>query len=206
MFTVSGQGVYKPHATDLVASGFLRSGIYRWGVPDAKFIPKLDIRCLPLAGSVTLSVASDGGAFHDFTTLSTVGVKERTFDGLEDKVFEAEVKVTLARSSGATTGPTLTRWMARAYAAPLRSQIFSVPLIMHHRLSVNGREYWQDVDRELGYLRDLVENPRVVTYQENEETFAVVVENVQMQIAHLVTAHRANDFEGTAIVVMRSVR
>jgi hypothetical protein len=206
MFTVSGHGVYKPHATDLVASGYLRSGIYRWGVPDAKFIPKLDIRCLPLSGSVTLSVASDDGDFYDFTTFSTENAKEKTFDGLEDKVFEAEIKVTLARSSGGTTGPTLTRWMARAYAAPLRSQIFSVPLIMHHKLSINGREYWQDVDAELAYLRDLVETPRVVTYQENEETFAVVVENVQMQIAHLVNAHRANDFEGTAIVMMRSVR
>jgi hypothetical protein len=125
---------------------------------------------------------------------------------LEDKVFEAEIKVTLNRDAVTSTGPTLTRWMARAYAAPLRSQIFSVPLIMHHKLSINGREYWQDVDRELAYLRDLVETPRVVTYQENEETFAVVVENVQMRIAQLVNAHRTNDFEGTAIVVMRSVR
>jgi len=206
VFTVAGLGLYKKHATDLVSSGFLRSGIYRWGVPDAKFIPKLDIRCLPLAGSVTLSVASDDGSFHDFTTLSTVGVKEKTFDGLEDKVFEAEVKVTLARATGATTGPTLTRWMARAYAAPLRSQIFSVPLIMHHRLNVGGREYWQDVDAELAYLRDLVENPRVVVYQENEETFAVVVEQVQMQVQQINYAHVANDHEGTAVVVMRSVR
>jgi hypothetical protein len=62
------------------------------------------------------------------------------------------------------------------------------------------------VDAELAYLRDLVETPRVVTYQENEETFAVVVENVQMQIQQLVNAHRTNDFEGTCIVVMRSVR
>jgi len=206
LFTVAGQGVYTPHATNLVSSGYLRSGIYRWGVPDAKFIPKLDLRCLPLAGSVTLSVASDGGAFHDFTTLSTENVKEETFDGLEDKIFEAEIKVTLARASGATTGPTLTRWMARAYAAPLRSQIFSVPLLMHHKLNVQGREYWQDVDVELGYLRDLVDNPRVVTYQENTETFAVVVENVQMQIQQLSYAHKENDHEGTAIVVMRSVR
>jgi hypothetical protein len=206
LFTVSGVGVFQPHATNLVTSGYLRSGIYRWGVPDAKFIPKLDIRSLPLSGSIQLSVASDGGAFHDFSALSTANVKEKTFDGLEDRVFEAEIKVTLGRSSGGTTGPTLTRWMARAYAAPLRSQIFSVPLVMHHKLSINGREYWQDVDRELGYLRDLVENPRVVTYQENEETFAVVVENVQMQIAQLVNAHRTNDFEGTCIVVMRSVR
>jgi len=206
LFTVSGQGVYTPHATNLVASGFLRSGIYRWGVPDAKFIPKLDLRCLPLVGSVTLSVASDGGTFHDFSSFSTVGAKEKTFDGLEAKIFEAELKVTLTRSASATTGPTLTRWMARAYAAPLRSQIFSVPIIMHHRLSINGREYWQEVDQELAYLRDLVENPRVVTYQENEETFAVVVENVQMQIIQSVHAHNDNDFEGTAIVVMRSVR
>jgi hypothetical protein len=206
LFTVAGQGVYIPHTTNLVSSGYLRSGIYRWGVPDAKFIPKLDLRCLPLAGSVTLSIASDGGAFHDFTTLSTENVKEKTFDGLEDKIFEAEIKVTLARSSGATTGPTLTRWMARAYAAPLRSQIFSVPILMHHKLSVQGREYWQDVDVELGYLRDLVDNPRVITYQENTETFAVVVENVQMQIQQLSYAHKENDHEGTAIVVMRSVR
>ena len=206
LFTVSGQGVYTPHATELVTSGFLRSGIYRWGVPDAKFIPKLDLRCLPLVGSVTLSVASDGGTFHDFTTFAAAGAKEKTFDGLEEKVFEAELKVTLTRSAAATTGPTLTRWMARAYAAPLRSQIFSVPLIMHHKLSINGREYWQDVDRELAYLRDLVETPRVITYQENEETFAVVVENVQMQITQITNSHNANDFEGTAIVVMRSVR
>jgi hypothetical protein len=206
LFTVAGDGVYTPHATDLVSSGYLTSGIYRWGVPDAKFIPKLDIRCLPLSGSVTMSVASDGGDFYNFATLSTLNVKEKTFDGLEDKIFEAEIKVTLTRAASATTGPTLTRWMARAYAAPLRSQIFSVPIIMHHKLSINGREYWQDVDAELAYLRDLVETPRVVTYQENEETFAVVVENVQMQIAQLVNAHRANDFEGTAIVMMRSVR
>jgi len=206
LFTVSGVGVFQPHATNLVSSGYLRSGIYRWGVPDAKFIPKLDLRCLPLVGSVTLSVASDGGDFYDFATFSTVNAKEKTFDGLEDKIFEAEIKVTLARDAVGTAGPTLTRWMARAYAAPLRSQIFSVPIIMHHKLNIQGREYWQDVDIELGYLRDLVDNPRVVTYQENTETFAVVVENVQMQIQQLSYAHKENDHEGTAIVVMRSVR
>jgi len=175
-------------------------------VPDAKFIPKLDLRCLPLLGSVTISVAADGGDFEDFTAFSTSGAKEKTLDGLEDKIFEDEIKVTLTRAAGGTTGPTLTRWMARAYAAPLRSQIFTVPLLMHHKLNLQGREYWQDVDDELSKLRDLVENPRVVIYQENEETFSVVVENVQMQVRQLVYAHKDNDHEGTAIVVMRSVR
>jgi hypothetical protein len=205
VFAVSGLGFYTQHATNLVTSGTLTSGIYRWGVPDAKFIPKLDIRCLPLVGSLTMSVMSDNGSYYDFPTFSTAGSKEKTFDGLEEKVFEAQIKLTLARAT-ATTGPTITRWMARAYAAPLRSQIFTVPLLMHHRLSIGGRDYWQDVDQELRLLRDLVETPRVISYQENEETFAVVVENVQMNVRQLNYAHRANDFEGTAIVVMRSVR
>jgi hypothetical protein len=206
LFTVAGQGVYVPHPTNLVASGFLRSGIYRWGVPDAKFIPKLDIRCLPLRGTVTLGVAADGGDFFDFPTIVTRDIKERTIDGLEQKVFEAEIRIRLDRGTSAAEGPTLTRWMARAYAAPLRSQIFSVPIVMHHTLSLNGRQYFQDVDSELRLLRDLVENPRVVSYQENEDTFSVVVENVQMQVQRIVTAHNENDHEGTAIVVMRSVR
>ena len=205
LFTVSGEGVFVPDATDLVTSGYLTSGVYRWGVPDAKFIPKLDLRCLPLEGSITMSIAEDNGTYFDLPAFSTSGAKDKTFDGRENKVFEAEIKVTLARGS-TTTGPTVTRWMARAYAAPLRSQIFSVPLIMHHKLSIGGREYWQDVDFEMRQLRDLVDNPRVVSYQENEETFAVVIENVQWQALRDSTTHNRWDWEGTAIVVMRSVR
>ncbi len=206
VFVVSGLGIYVEHATNLVASGFLNSGIYRWGVPDAKFIPKLDLRCLPLVGSITISVASDDGDFADFPTFNTANLKEKTLDGLEAKIFEAEIKITLTRSATATTGPTLTRWMARAYAAPLRSQIFSVPIVMHHKLQIMGREYFQDVDEELRLLRDLVESPKVIKYQENTETFAVVVEDVQFRARHITYSHNENDIEGTAIVVMRSVR
>lgn len=205
LFTVSGVGVFTPHATNLVSSGYLTSGIYRWGVPDAKFIPKLDLRTYPLVGSVTMSIASDNGNFYDFTAFNKQGQKESTINGLEERVFEAEIKLTLTQAT-ATTGPTVTRWMARAYAAPLRSQIFSVPLLMHHKLNIQGREYHQDVDVEMALLRDLVETPRVINYQENAETFSVVVEDIRWQARQVVYAHRENDYEGTATVIMRSVR
>jgi hypothetical protein len=93
LFTVSGEGVFVPDATDLVTSGYLTSGVYRWGVPDAKFIPKLDLRCLPLAGSITMSIAEDNGTYFDLPAFSTSGAKDKTFDGRENKVFEAEIKV-----------------------------------------------------------------------------------------------------------------
>ena len=206
VFVVVGLGIYVEHATNLVASGFYESGIFRWGVPDAKFIPKLDLRCRPLNGSVTLSIKSDGGSYHDFQAYTLSGGKDKTITGLEDKIFEAEIKITLGRSATSNTvGPEVTRWMGRAYAAPLRSQIFSVPLLMHHKVNIRGREYFQDVDAEMQFLRDMVDNPRIVAYQENEATFSVIVENVQFEVLDDSNIHNRWDWEGTATVIMRSV-
>ena len=207
VFTVAGHGAYRPHPTDKVASGYLDSGIYRWGVPDAKFIPKWDLRTEPLNGTVAIAVASDSGDFRTVGTQVLAGSLESTFDGFETKVFEAEARLTLTRSAtDSTVGPIVTRWLGRAYAAPLRSQIFSVPLLLHHKLNIRGNEYYMDVDAELNYLRDLVENPRVVTYQENFDTYSVIIEDVRWNPTDSAHNHNAWDWNGTCTMIMRSVR
>ena len=206
VFVVTGTGIYVEHATDKVSTGYFESGIYRWGVPDAKFIPKWDLRVRPLNGSVTLAVKSDGGAYHTFAAYTLPLGKEKTLSGLEDRVFEAEVKITINRSStDNTAAPELTRWMGRAYAAPLRSQIFSIPLLMHHKLNIRGREYYQEVETELKFLRDLVETARIVQYQENEDAFSVIVEDVRFDVTDDSSSNTAWDWEGTATIIMRSV-
>ena len=206
VFVVTGTGIYVEHATDKVSTGYFESGIYRWGVPDAKFIPKWDLRVRPLTGSVTLAVKSDGGAYHSFAAYTLPLGKEKTLSGLEDRVFEAEIKITIDRSAtDNTASPELTRWMGRAYAAPLRSQIFSIPLLMHHKLNIRGREYYQDVETELTFLRDLVETARIVQYQENEAAFSVIVEDVRFDVTDDSSSNTAWDWEGTATIIMRSV-
>lgn len=206
VFVVIGSGIYVEHATDKVSTGYFESGIYRWGVPDAKFIPKWDLRVRPLLGSVTLAVKSDGGAYHSFAAYTLPLGKEKTLSGLEDRVFEAEIKITIDRSAtDNTASPELTRWMGRAYAAPLRSQIFSIPLLMHHKLNIRGREYYQDVETELTFLRDLVETARIVQYQENEAAFSVIVEDVRFDVTDDSSSNTAWDWEGTATIIMRSV-
>lgn len=208
VFTVSGLGAYRTHPTNKVSSGTLETGVYRWGIPDAKFIPKWDLRTQPLNGTVTISVASDNGDFDSIGSQSIANTLESTFDGAETKVFEAEAKLTLERSStDSTIGPVVTRWLGRAYAAPLRSHIFSVPVLLHHVVQdKNGREQYVDVDYELSLLRDLVENPRVVTYQENTESYSVVVEDVRWRPIQSARNHNEWDWNGTCIVIMRSVR
>lgn len=214
VFTVSGLGAYKQHSTNLVASGFLDSGVYRWGVPDAKFVPKWDLRTEPLTGSVRLDAAYNSGddasdsSFNVIGTMTSTSSMEATFDGAELKVFEVEARLTLTRSATSSAlGPTVTRWMARAYAAPLRSQVFSVPLLLHHVVTPsNGKDYWIDVENERVVLEDLVLNPRVVQYQEGDRSYSVIVEDVRWTPYRAYDAHRPWDWDGTCTVIMRSVR
>jgi hypothetical protein len=203
LFSISGDGIYVEDSANLVASGEIVTGTYRWGIPDRKFVAKFDLRTTPLYGTITPSISLDSGNYTEMSPHTTALATESVATGPQSKFIEATFKLILARGS-ATTGPTLTRWMARAYASPARSQVFRVPILMHHRLHVRDTDYYFDVESELRSLRDLVTNPRVVNYQENTETFSVVLEDLEFQVAD---GYQTNwDLEGTCTVTMRSVQ
>jgi hypothetical protein len=203
VFAISGDGIYVEDSDNLVASGEIITGTYRWGIPDRKFVAKFDTRTTPLYGTITPSISIDSGAYTDMSPHNMALATESVATGPQSKFIEAKFKLVLTRGS-ATTGPTLTRWMARAYASPARSQVFRVPILMHHRLHVRDTDYYFDVESELRALRDLVTNPRVVNYQENTETFSVVLEDLSFQVAD---GYQHNwDLEGTCTVTMRSVQ
>ncbi len=207
VFVVTGTGVYVEHATDKVISGTLDTGIYRWGIPDVKFIPKWDLRTKALKGTVQLWVSADGGAYASLGIQSVADSLISAFDGFEDRIFEAEAQLLLRRSdTDLTLGPTVTRWMARAYAAPARAQVFSVPILLHSKIQRRGREYFLDVSEELRLLRNLVDNARVVTYQENLDTYSVIIEDVLWEPLDTEDVHNISEWNGTATIIMRSVR
>ncbi len=204
VFSISGDGVYVEDTANLVETGEIITGTYRWGIPDRKFVAKFDIRTTPLEGTVTPSISSDSSAYTAMTAHLQQSSTESVSTGPQAKFIEAKFKLALARQT-ATTGPTVTRWMARAYASPARSQVFRVPLLMHHKIiDTHGSEHYFDVEAELQALRSLVTNPVVVNYQENTETFSVVVEDLEFQV---IDGYYQNwDLEGTCIVTMRSVQ
>lgn len=202
-FWVSGVGIVVEDSSNLVESAEIVTGTYRWGIPDRKFVAKFDIRTTPLYGTVTPSISLDSGDYVEMSPHTMALTTESVATGPQSKFIEAKFKLAFTRAS-ATTGPTLTRWMARAYASPARSQVFRVPILMHHRLHVRDTDYYFDVESELRALRDLVTNPRVVNYQENTETFSVVLEDLEFQVAD---GYQSNwDLEGTCTVTMRSVQ
>lgn len=202
VFTIEGVGVVVEDTANLVTSGTLETGYYTWGIPDRKFIPRFDVRFQPLSGTVALSTTYDNGAYVTAGSHSLTGDTEHTYLTAQERVIEAGYRLTLTRAS-ATSGPVLTRWMARAYAAPRRSQIITLPVVLHEMLNVEGRNYFLDVEQERRLLESLVDNPRIVTYQERTTTFSVVVEDIEWM--PMDTSRFEPVWEGTCVITMRTV-
>lgn len=204
IFTVSGQGVYIENVSVLASSGYLDTGSWRWGIPDKKFGAFVDFRTLPLNGSIVFSYSYDGGVSTNLATHDSGGSTEFTLTADETSFGEASFKLTFNRSgSDSASGPILTRWQVRAFPAPQRSELFSVPVLLHQRMTRFSRDYQMDVLAELAFLRDLIQNVRIVTYQEGNETHKVVVENIQW--VPVDYGKKPYEFDGTAVVTMRSL-
>lgn len=203
LFSVSGQGLYY-QSSDLCADGYIETGTWRWGIPDRKFVPRFDTRTKPLAGTITSAFAFDGGSYTSLPAVDDAGTTDVTTVGPETGFSDLAIKLTFARSaSTATSGPTLTRWQARAYAAPIRARIFSVPVLLHKKLRVHNRELPMDVPAELSFLEGLVNDASIVSYQEGNDSYNVVVENVEW--IPLDSTNSNWEWEGTAVVTLRSI-
>lgn len=203
LFAVSGQGFYK-ESTDLCATGYIETGTWRWGIPDRKFVPRFDTRTKPLAGTITVAFSFDSGDYTDLPQIDAANSTERTTFGPETGFSDLAIKLTFARSATTTTsGPTLTRWQARGYAAPVRARVFSVPVLLHKKIRVHNRELYLDVDDEIEYLENLVNDASVVSYQEASNSHNVIVENVEW--IPLDSTNSNWNWEGTAVITMRSI-
>lgn len=202
-FAISGVGVVVENASQLVASGTIEGGTWRWGIPDRKFVAKVDARSEPLKGSITAYLSTDNAGYDSLGTWDSANQTEYTFEGSDTKTIEAAIKFTLTRGATVTEGPVFTRWMARAYAAPFRSQVFVVPVLLHHKLNVKGKDYYFNVQDETDALDNLISSPSIITLQIGTSSHSVIVEDVEW--TPLDSYGNTWEWEGTATVTMRSV-
>jgi hypothetical protein len=202
IFTVASVGVVVEDADILVASGSVTTGIYRWGIPDDKFSPRVDVRTEPLKGNVLAEVAVENQDFVDIGIFNAQNQTRHTYIAPENKFIEAAYRFTL-EPSDTNISPVLTRWMSRAYAAPARSRIISVPILLHERFNINNKDYYFDVALERDLLEELTASPRIVTYQEKDDTFSVIIEDARWQ--PVLVSGTDWLWEGTMTLIMRTI-
>jgi len=204
VFGVSGIGIVAEDTTKLVASGEIETGTWRWGIPDRKFVAKIDTRSTPLAGSITSYMKLDDGDYVEAGLWDSQNDIENSFNGSDTRAIEASFKFVLTRSTTNTAmGPTFTRWMARAYVAPFRSQFFVIPILLHRSVRVRDKEYYYDVEDHQNFFDDLIYAPRIITLQIGTFTHAVIVDDVSWESSD---AHGNTwAFDGTLVVTLRSV-
>jgi hypothetical protein len=119
-------------------------------------------------------------------------------------MIEASFKAVLNRDATVTSGPTVTRITGRAYVTPTRSEFFKVPVILHQELNVWGQTYYYDVNAERAEFKELIHNPRVITFQEGTDIYSVIVEDMEWRPSD--ARGREWQWDGTAIITMRSIQ
>jgi hypothetical protein len=203
VFSVAGDGVFKQSANKAV-DGRINTGVYRWGIPDRKVLAFVDLQVEPLKGEVSICRTFDSGACVDIGNLTTANSTYQTYDGPTQTFRESMIELVLKRdASDSTVGPVLQRWQARAVPVPTRSEVFSIPLLLHPMIQVGTQDYFVDVDNELLLLRDLVASGQVVQFQVGTQTYKGVVENVEWETLGFFGS--PIEVEGTATVTLRSL-
>jgi len=204
VFSINAVGVIAEDTTTVVPSGEIEFGTYRWGIPDRKFVAKFDVRTEPLLGSVEAYISNDHSSYVSLGTFSDQSGIEYTYQGTDIKTIEADFKLTLTKGAvGLLDSPIVTRWMARAYAAPFRSEVFSIPVLLHHKIRPRDRDIYMDPEAELENLNNLINNPRIITLQLGTSSYSVIAEDVEFQPTD--STGNTWSWDGTATVTMRSV-
>lgn len=189
LFGVDGAGVYAPTAAT-VASGTIDTGIVAFDVTEPKLLIGGE-SSYSGAGSVSLSVAVEGGAWQ---TLNTAGF---------DKSGQwFELRCTLSSVGGVS--PTATSLMMRSYELSRPSRLIFAPLHLVDRVVLPaGTEERFDVTAALNDIRALWSDGTPTTYQEGEESWSVTVEDYEWRKDRLVIDGGKHIWCGTCVVKMK---
>lgn len=201
VFTVSGSGVWVEDSVK-VASGTLDSGLMTYGLADDKVAMRLSLRHRPLDGAVLASLSVEEGDFVSVGSSSTAGsISPSAFPTGQRRGENFEVRLELERSAAdMALGPEVTRYTLKAYPAPQRAWIYTVPLVFRPELQPGG---WSDrafdPEAEVEFLSSRLDT--VVSYQEKSSTKAMLLEDAAWQ----PDAETDSFWSGTFVVRLKEV-
>lgn len=131
-FCVNGDGLFIEHATELVESGELTTGIIRYETLENKAWKRLKLRTQgTLEGDIDIFrvVSGSDTAFRTVAQGSTTDYDYDLSSVFEDVGVEAQFKFRLNRNdTSATTGAVIYGYSVKALPTPTRARVLQIPL------------------------------------------------------------------------------
>ena len=207
-FITSSSGTWVQHATQLAASGYLKSGLIRWGTGEKKQPVSLSIKSdTDSSGTLGFNLDDDN---DQLITTGTIPFGPNTESTLASYVYPADVfQVTFnftRDTSDTTKGPILHEWQIRALPAPLRSRTITVPLLCYEEeRDPNGNTRISNPWERIQYLESIEQNGGAVLYQDftSGEERICVIRAIQFEQAAPPTF--ASGFGGIATVQLQTI-
>ncbi len=210
VFSVVGQGVYVSTNTP-VESGYVQSGYINYGIPDDKIVMAGDIgTIIPQQGTVTMSLASDGGS----NVFSVVGTQESTANGgsTNQSVFainqirgeQLTTQLTLAKDPVTGQSPVMHRWTLKALPAVTAGTTISVVLRMWQVEDQYGQDIFFDPYVEKAFLENLRTTQTVFSYNEGPYTALCTVDEIDWLPEKSRDMDPNGGFQGNLIVYLKT--
>jgi len=207
-FITSTSGIWVEHATNLASSGYLKSGLIRWGTGEKKQPVSLSIKTDPdSSGTLGFNLDDDNQQLVTTGTIPFGPGVESTLASYVSPADVFQVTFNFARSTSDTTkGPVLHEWQVRALPAPLRSRTITVPLLCYEEeRDPNGNTRISSPWERIQYLESIEQNGGAVLYQDfaSGEERICVIRAIQFEQAAPPTF--ASGFGGIVTIQLQTI-
>lgn len=209
VFVVNGVGVFTQHPTHYVTTGSLESGIYSYGVPDAKIPVFFDYNAvIPSGSTVQASIIIDP---NDPDYSGPVALPAAASNSESEMPFPTGYRgehfsttLTLTSDNTQTQTPIVYRWTLKAWPALVSETQISAVLQLFSVNVVDGQEVFEDPYAAFMFLENLRKAQQIVTYQEGPLTAQVIIDAIDW-IPHKRRGGYENGFEGDCVVFMKTI-
>lgn len=181
--------LYTQHATELVSSGYLRTGRIRFRMSDAKLFKYLDLDTDSLSGSIEIDgYKADDSTFTigTFSTAGAAGIDGLVIPSTVGPQRHISLEFTFNRDAiDATKGPVLRSYLLKAMPAIKPQRIYTLPLMCYdfEQTGSGQREgYAGRAVERFTSLKDLEDAGDTITMVEHglvDTTETVVIDNLR---------------------------
>ena len=208
LFSISGYGMCK-EMTTYETTGSIDEGRFRWGTTELKAGVSVDMRHSELLTDQSIRITIEDDTGGDYYTDSDVigsyppGIKAVQVASQKDptdyglvasdlqyvstvsSVTGEYITPTIKINGPGTSTPTFYRWTVRAVPMSFVAEIIQLPIILTTQTRHDSRDVYQDAYEEYQYLRALLEERSLVTFEIGNESRIIHVAGLSYQAGEI---------------------